>query len=319
PLRRVLLEESAVDLIETYTYPVFEGVSVDVAVTVLERGAPDPEHKVSVSEATSPGKRVARTQIPQRLWAKEERAVMDLSGDVHTRTILAEIDAASIPMGEVAGAYFGLQTHDRDTFVADESRGPRWVPCIDGGNINRYYAAPPEQWVHITDEAIKSGGDMSVHGRDRIGVRQIGRRPIAALVPGGWVTLNTIYNVYVTADEALYDRRYLLAVMSSSLVGWYWAKRFSDHKRSFPKVKKAALLGIPIPPLDAQDARSLAHRDAILAAVDEALAAREALATTDDPEVYDALFGRAKQAEASIDMLVLDAFQASDEVRAALE
>lgn len=319
PLRRVILEESSVELVETYAYPVFDGVSVDTAVTVLVRGAPEADHRVSVLEATSPGKRTAKAEIPQHLWAKDDRVVMDLSGDVHTRAMLEAIDAQSIPLGEVASAYFGLQTHDRDTFVSGESRGPRWMPCIDGGNINRYYTAPPEEWVHMTDEAIKSGGDMSVHAKDRIGVRQIGLKPIASLVPGGWVTLNTIYNVYVTDDESLYDRRYLLAVMSSSLVGWYWVKRFSDHKRSFPKVKKAAILGIPIPALSPEDEASIAHRDAIVHAVDDALAKREALATTDDPDAYDVLLQHAKEAEARVDRLVLDAFGVSDEVRSAIE
>ena len=78
-----------------------------------------------------------------------------------------------------------------------------------------------------------------------IGVRQIGRRPIATMLPGGWYSLNTIYNIFFIR-KVDYDLRYVLGLLSSNLLGWYWEKHFFDQKRTFPKVKKAPLLSIPI-------------------------------------------------------------------------
>ncbi len=80
----------------------------------------------------------------------------------------------------------------------------------------------------------------------RIGVRQIGATPIATMLPSGLDTLNTIYNVFFVRD-CPYRIAAVLGIMSSKLVEWHWTRRFFDQKRTFPKIKKAALLGVPIP------------------------------------------------------------------------
>jgi hypothetical protein len=100
--------------------------------------------------------------------------------------------------------------------------------------------------VDFQPEAIKSGGNPAVYAHERIGVRQIGRTPIATIIPAGLLTLNTIYNIFFTA-ETRYTLRFVLGVMSSALGRLYWQTRFSDEKKTFPKVKKPDLLGIPLP------------------------------------------------------------------------
>ncbi len=82
-----------------------------------------------------------------------------------------------------------------------------------------------------------------------MGVRQIGAVPIATLLPAHTLTLNTIYNVYLT-ERTDFAIEFVLAVINSTLLRWYWRKEFFDQKRTFPKVKKSALLSIPIPKLN---------------------------------------------------------------------
>lgn len=50
---------------------------------------------------------------------------------------------------------------------------------------------------------------------ERIGVRQIGRTPIATMIPGGIYSLNTIYNVFF-AKPTLLQLKFILGLLLSS-------------------------------------------------------------------------------------------------------
>ena len=57
--------------------------------------------------------------------------------------------------------------------------------------------------------------------------------------------MNTIYNIYETTPDG--HLKFYLAFINSSLTAFYWKLRFFDNKETFPKIKKAPLLAIPIP------------------------------------------------------------------------
>src|SRR5207244_5980608 len=131
-------------------------------------------------------------------------------------------------------------------------------PAIDGRNISRYALCPSSEFVDFRDAAIKSGGKEFVYEQPRVGVRQIGEVPIATILPAGLYSLNTIYNIFFIKPTQ-YDLRFILALLSAKLMQWYWKRCFFDQKETFPKIKKDALLAVPIARLDI--ARSGADKD----------------------------------------------------------
>ena len=101
-------------------------------------------------------------------------------------------------------------------------------------------------------------------------MRQIGRVPVATVVPAGIFTLNTIYNVYFR-EPCDYRLEYLLGVMLSKASQWYWINNHFDQKKTFPKIKKSALLDIPIPTVDFSSAAQRKYHDDVAATVDAIL------------------------------------------------
>jgi hypothetical protein len=91
------------------------------------------------------------------------------------------------------------------------------------------------------------------------------------MLPAGVYSLNTIYNIFLTKPTCL-NLRFILGLMSSSTGRWFWEQSFFDQKETFPKVKKDALLSIPVPRLDLSVPAARAQHDRLVGLVDKMLA-----------------------------------------------
>ncbi len=145
---------------------------------------------------------------------------------------------------QFASSYFGIQTFDRNKFVSSIKIDDSYKPVVDGTHVRRYKLLPNNEYVCFTKEAIKSGGNSEVYLKDRILVRQIGKYPEGTICPSGIYTLNTIYNIYLLNDRI--SLKYLLGLINSKVLQYYWIEKFSDSKETFPKIKKKPLESLPI-------------------------------------------------------------------------
>ncbi|MDB4873806.1 MAG: eco57IR: type restriction enzyme Eco57I [Gemmatimonadetes bacterium] len=307
-LREVILEKTEVDTLRVFKYPVFRDASVDTCETILvRRMAPARDHQVSVISSQLPEDVTEEESVPQSGWASHPDKQFGLVGGAMADSLAAALDQRSIPLGDFATAYFGIQTFAREAYVTDWPATKNHRPVIDGVNIGRYRLAPPKEFVDFQPRSIKSGGNADVYAQARIGVRQIGEVPIATLVPPGLLTLNTIYNVYLTRDAG-YDLRFVLGVMSSQPIRWYWRQANFDQKRTFPKIKKDALLGIPIPQLDFTKSADRASQQAVVAMVDELIGLGERLAKAKTPDAIELVERRARLVDRELDAAVAKLF-----------
>ena len=103
---------------------------------------------------------------------------------------------------------------------------------------------PNTEFVDFRTQAIKSGGNPAVYSMERILVRQIGEYPDGCLCPPKVFTMNTIYNIYL--KNKLLDIKYILGIINSKIIHYFWKNKFSDSKKTFPKIKKRPLESIPI-------------------------------------------------------------------------
>lgn len=277
PLRELLLSGATLERIILLEYAAFPGVCVEPMITVARRAPAAPTHRVETAQARSPRRLEPGPRPLQASWRDQPGAVIRVGGGAAARARLEAIEADTIPLSAIAQAYFGLQTRGRARWVRaraeEQAAGGRWEPpagwrlCVDGQDVHPMCLGPARQLVCVRPEAIKSGGDARIQERRRILVRQIGRRPIAAIAPGGIWALNTIYHVYLRPEAPPYDLRYVLAMLTSRTLGWYWTQRASDHKRTFPKIKKAPLLALPLPSIDFEAPAERARHDELVGLV----------------------------------------------------
>jgi len=245
-LREFILKNARVRYLRLFLYPVFPKASVDTAIAILERGVSEEENpRTTIEKCESQEARTSST-ISEDLFRAHPKREFLSTGSPEEEALKAKLCKAGPRLGEFATAYFGIQTHDRTKFVSTRHKGPSFKPTIDGGDIHAFRVPLATEYVDFRPTAIKSGGKRAVYEQDRIGVRQIGAFPTGAIVPRDQFTLNTIYNIIPTGREKL-DLYFLLGIINSRAIRWFWQVSFSDQKRTFPKIKKDDLLQIPLP------------------------------------------------------------------------
>jgi hypothetical protein len=306
-LRELLLEVAQCETIRVNLYQVFAGASVDTTVSIWRKGKHKAGETTAVALAEGPSAAGTMPTVNQADWKSTRRSSFLVLLNDESRRLIRVMEKDSIPLGDFATAYFGIQTWGRDEFVSTSERGPLWKPVLDGGNINRYSLSPPIESVNTKAGAIKSGGDLDVYENDRIGVRQIGRSPIATLLPGSWYSLNTIYNVYFT-KKTTYDLRFILALMNSAALAEYWRVVNSDLKPTFPKIKKDALLEIPVPVIEFSNPADRVVLDRLCDLVDQLLNSISALAQARQPSRREQLDRLSKSLDRRIEQSVREAY-----------
>ncbi len=310
PLRRYILDNVIIKEILLFNYSVFLSASVDTCVFTFEKGIATKRSALIIKQSNNPFEVREISQAKQLAFEESNRNNFNLSVSERDTVVLSKIISASKPLSTFCSAYFGIQTFEREKYVSTEKKNKNYEPVIDGGNIDSYRLKPPKEFVNYIPSSIKSGGNEAIYRQDRICIRQIGAYPIATYVPANIFTLNTVYNVYLK-EKGLANLKFILGIINSKVTAFYWRKTNSDEKKTFPKIKKEAILSIQIPEIKEDIQKKLA--DEIIQSVNSMLSLHQQKQATSLPEKIELLNQRIAYTDEKINKLVYELYGLSEE------
>ncbi|MEJ7680706.1 MAG: TaqI-like C-terminal specificity domain-containing protein [Segetibacter sp.] len=121
---------------------------------------------------------------------------------------------------------------------------------------------------------------------------------------------NTVYNVYLK-EEKIADLKFILAIINSKATTYVWKKSNSDEKKTFPKIKKEAILSIPIPEVKGDIQKKLS--DEIIRSVDLMLRLKLEKQVTPQSDKINHLNQRIAYTDERINKLVYELYGLSEE------
>ena len=247
-LRSFIVNNTNIVSVVNFYIKVFEDPSVDNLVFVSQKGK-NANNTIRIFDIkNSLEEDLKKFRFFPQMEINKNDYVFEFN--ISDNKIIKTIDEHSVIFKSIGGTYFGIQTFDRSSYVKKVKVNKHYLPVIDGGNVHRFFYDPPVEYVDFRKESIKSGGKIEIYKLPRILVRQIGKYPEGTLSQDNILTLNTIYNLFITNSNV--NIRYCLGILNSKMVSYYWLSRFFDDKESFPKIKKDFLEQLPIPrsPID---------------------------------------------------------------------
>lgn len=278
-LRKWILNQCAIESIAVAKGKVFEDADVHTSVLTFrkenkskDRNENEIKTSVELTESFASNPIFASSILQQTYW--------ELSGGIWN-VLVNNANASLIqklnqytPLKDFAYINRGLITGDRDKYFSKTKKNKDYVKIIGGGDVHRYYALPPSEYV-LFKRPETSGGcwDKDVHfASHKLVIRQIGTRPTATILRE---PLAVTGNIFTIMCKELQDELFILGIINSSILSFYWKTMFSDFKDSFPQVTIFSLSQLPIYKVTADNAQGKIRHDHIVKLVEQILDAKE--------------------------------------------
>ncbi|MCX6844494.1 MAG: N-6 DNA methylase, partial [candidate division WOR-3 bacterium] len=308
---------------------VFRGASVDTSLLLFQRRTPT---LVKLAEMPEPG------QVTEVASARPDDLTaspiinMRLQASDGTQTLMTRIEACSRPLADFAVVKAGLKAYETGKGTPPQTdamkhervchatarRSREYRKYLDGRDVMRYRTG----W---SGEYLKYGPNLaaprnpSLFEGTRILVRQIPSRPPYA-INGAIVCgeeLNDI-NSMIAKPSAAYDAKFLLGVLNSRLLTFWFVLKYDKFQRAiFPQFKVNELATFPVAKLDMTGKADKAKYDKMVELVETMLKLHRDLPKAKTPHETEALQRQIAATDGQIDTLVYELYGLTeDEIRA---
>lgn len=327
PLRRLLLTRTRPEVIVDLKSGVFANAAVDTSILVVAgRGAGSDDRKdvVLVGECEAAKSRCVRTPVNEVLLAAllERPGCVFNSGTTEVSVALCDkILAATFPLGRSVDVKAGMKV--RKQLVATSRLDPRHERFLGGKDVKPYAAGWRGMWVcydksleaRFSNQAFRDRGNFEVPVK--LLVRQVmGPGRIFASADTGQFFCDQSVYILVPRPDPDHHVHYLLALLSSRLMAYYFNTTNGDRKATFPKIKGDQIKQLPIHVINRSE-KSL--HDQIVALVETMLDLGRRSAVTRTPQEQTALKRQMAATDSRIDSLVYGLYGLSEAEIAVVE
>jgi len=251
----------------------------------------------------------------QPTFAELPGCVWNILVNEQNKSLITRLTKDFSSLKKVAAINRGLITGDRDKYFANEKKTKDHVPIIAGSDVQRYFTRQPSEFV-LFKRPKTSGGcwDKEVHfAPHKLVVRQICESPTASIVK---TPLAVTGNIFTVRGASLENELFLLGIINSRLMEFFWKTMFADFKDSFPQVTIFSLEQIPIRVLDVSKPADKARHDKLVALVEQMLAAQPQLARAQSDKDKEFYAHKCAALDRQIDALVYELYGlTADEIK----
>jgi hypothetical protein len=313
-LRRYMLANTQVlSILDCTRQTVFESVVVLPIVTMLQR-IKSSNNVVSILEPIEDGFEVVN-QVPSRLWLEDDICIFNTSLRAEDVSVRAKILAAAVPLEQLATVKFGVKLYEtgkgippqkstaakEHIYVADKKQGKDYRKYLEGKDVGRYAIDWEGRWLKYGPNLAAPRDAELFEGPRLLFRRIVGERLIGAYVDEDFVS-GQLLQIVKPHDPAM--AKALLAILNSTVVAYYFVKKYNRQDVTFPEIRIYELASLPIPKVPAKVKAQLEKL------VEKRLHLSSANATASEGEASSA---KARQIEKEIDQMVYGLYGLTEE------
>ena len=208
-------------------------------------------HNKSLSNAISI-KRGIGERILQKITQSEfnrKGYVFDIFSNDIDRLILKKLQFNSIPLEKMTRLIrFGVVISGNfDEVVSSKKKGDNWKPFLEGEEIGTYEIDYKGRYLDYTKEKLHRSRTPDVFENKKIMIQRItgGNNPLKAVYDDkNFYNKESIINIILNSTK--FEYYYILALLNSDLINWFYAKRFTNFSKLTVNLSKEYLGEIPI-------------------------------------------------------------------------
>ncbi len=278
-LRYYILNKTAIKIIVNLKSNVFEGAAVDTSIFVLKReiNLLKREKNILYIGESSFGleKRVAipKNKIMQKILLESEKYVFNTNISKDSSTIILKIKKTGTNLEEFLEVKAGMKVR-KDFIIGLKTSDSRYKKFLLGSSINPYDLIWKGKWV-CYDKTLESKFTNQAFRDEEIFLAE--KKILIRQVMGAKRIYATIDEEKYYADQSIYilvqkiftyDLNYLLGLICSKAMTYYFRQTLSDRKETFPKIKGDQIKILPIAMLELSNTIQKSTYDKIVTSVD---------------------------------------------------
>lgn len=215
----------------------FPNINTDIMIMILKK-AHDEDNKVCLDIY---GKR--KYYIYQNMYLNNKNYEFSYETNNLNNMIKACIDNNSTSLGDISLTFTGFIGEKAK--ISKQKISDTQVKILKGENISNFKVLSTN-YYEFNKNSVKGGTKdlRKLKYRNKIIIRKTGNTIIAALDTDGIIIEQSLYGVINLNEKFSY--KYVLGILNSKLIQWYYLNFLITNEKSIPQIKKYNLDSIPI-------------------------------------------------------------------------
>jgi hypothetical protein len=241
--RKLLFQNNRVFSIYDFGNSVFDDAVTTAIVIIAEKGKPKVNHKITLNNN-------GFINSINQIEIENSNYVVATNIDTDRRKLINKIDLRSILLGSICREMiFGVVISKNKDEVVSKIKHENWKPFIEGKDIGAYYIKPIHSYLNYSPKLLHRARSIEVfESKEKILVQRItgGKKPIkAAYDDKKYYNKESINNIILN-DDCEYKTRFILGLLNSKLINWYYTNQFTNESTLTVNLSKEYLSKIPI-------------------------------------------------------------------------
>lgn len=304
-IRKYLVENITINEIVDLSSGVFKGVTTSSIIFTLSNKSSQLNNGVTIKKDLSDN---VFNQVKQSDFTKHGY-IYNIFCKPNERIIINSLSENSIKLGEISKYLrFGVViSKNKDEIVASEKIDNNYKPYLEGKEIGRYSIDYKGEYLKYIPRLIHRPRTADLFESEKLMIQRItgGDKPLKATYDNGYYyNKESIINLVLESED--FDIKYILALLNSDLMNWYYNKEFSNESKLTVNLSKEYLSEIPIKEI------SLEKQQQFTELVENMLQLNKDLAECKTPKDEKLLKLQITKTDEKINQLVYELYDLSD-------
>ncbi len=280
-IRQFIVENTCIEIIVDLKEGIFKNVAVDTNIIVVQREKSQTirhNHNFAIGMCLAAQQQQVTTPhniLPQKYLTSQNSFTFNTAIDTQAIALIQKISTVSTKLSNLVKVRNGMKI--RKELCSSDYEDNRYHKFLLGRNIVPFHINWNNLWV-CYDKKLESKYSSQAFREEwifqifpKLLIRQVmGKRIYCSLDQEGFYADQSIYLLLPKTSE-VYSPKYLLGILTSSLIAFYFLKTSSDTKQTFPKIKGYQIEQLPIHTIDFSNPHEKKMHDDLVAMVEQML------------------------------------------------
>jgi hypothetical protein len=239
-LRKMLLNESIIMKVLDVGLP-FQDAGVELITILISASGRNSDSKMAIGLIDREKGVIINHEIPQTVFKTFASSRFAIGLTELEIEIIGRIKSRCVPFSETISLMTrGIECGKKSPAINQSGQG---LPLLRGEDVERYCTKFNNQFIHFDKDEPSIFKNMDLYAGPKILLRRVASGLIAAEDKNKRLFLNTIYGIKINKTLSI---SFLLALLNSKLLNWWFNHIFLFDDNLFPYVRKSQLLELPI-------------------------------------------------------------------------